>query len=236
MIGSWDASDHLLRTDSRCVGGMTESACHDGRMADRQDSDREVLTSLPRSRPVRRSAKRGARPAPVDAATMTAASPRPAAAKKPAAATSRRKTGAAKTGAAAGSAKPRTKVASTAAPTATTSGASAPRPRPATKRPRPQAAPRRDPQATPRRDPQAPPRRDPQAVPRRERQRAHVSPARKVPPAGYAAPVGRGEHERGSGTAELLSTAIQAANELTQIGLTVGRQALQSMLDRLPKP
>jgi hypothetical protein len=29
---------------------------------------------------------------------------------------------------------------------------------------------------------------------------------------------------------------VQAAGELAQIGFAVGRQALQSMIDRLPKP
>ncbi len=31
-------------------------------------------------------------------------------------------------------------------------------------------------------------------------------------------------------------TAVQAAGELTQIGLTVGRQAVRAALDRLPRP
>ena len=75
-----------------------------------------------------------------------------------------------------------------------------------------------------------------EAAPRREPERERVAPARKVPPAGYATPAADGERERDSDAAKLLSTTVQAVNELTQIGLTVGRQALQSMLDRLPKP
>jgi hypothetical protein len=63
-----------------------------------------------------------------------------------------------------------------------------------------------------------------------------AAPHRKVPPAGYAAPAVRGQDAAGSGTADLLGTTIQAIAELAQIGLTVGRQTLQSMIDRLPKP
>jgi hypothetical protein len=62
------------------------------------------------------------------------------------------------------------------------------------------------------------------------------APPRKVPAAGYAAPSTRADETPASTGAELISTTIQAAAELAQIGLTVGRQTLQSMLDRLPKP
>jgi hypothetical protein len=131
-------------------------------VAKRQDSDREVLTSLPRSRPVRRSAKRGAR----TPATEPAQQPAAARARTPASASAPR------------AAKP--------------------------------AAPAAEPRRTP--------------------------PRRKVPAAGYAAPTTRADAPPASAGAELVSTAIQAAGELAQIGLTVGRQTLQSMLDRLPKP
>ncbi|MBW3653892.1 MAG: hypothetical protein KY433_09935 [Actinobacteria bacterium] len=40
----------------------------------------------------------------------------------------------------------------------------------------------------------------------------------------------------GAGPSDVLSTTIQAVGELAQIALTVGRQTLQSMIDRLPKP
>ncbi len=147
---------------------MTQSACHDAQVPERKDSDREVLTSLPRSRPVRRSAKRGDRPAPQGAARASAkrAAAKPADPSKP-----------------------------VAAPRA----AARPRPAPAT------AAPR-------------------------------DMPPRRVPAAGYAAPESRAGEASGSAGAELFSTTIQAAAELAQIGLTVGRQTLRSMLDRLPKP
>jgi hypothetical protein len=185
-------------------------------VADRQDSDREVLTSLPRSRPVRRSAKRGAQPAAANSAKKGRASSKPVAAQKPAT-TTRGKAGAGKPRPAADGAKARAKPATTtsAARKRAAAGdrASAARPRTAGTRPRRETAPRRE----------------------REREPERVAPARKVPPAGYAAPATRGERDS-SDAAKLLSTAVQAANELAQIGLTVGRQALQSMLDRLPKP
>ncbi len=130
-------------------------------MADRDDSDREVLTSLPRSRPARRSARRGERAAGGDGAQTRRGVDEPAA-----------KAAAAK---AAGATEP-------------------------------------------------------------DSERPRVPPARKVPPAGYAAPRARPEEPSLPAAAELLSTTIQAAAELAQIGLAVGRQTLQSMLERLPKP
>jgi hypothetical protein len=161
-------------------------------MADRQDSDREVLTSLPRSRPVRRSAKRGERPDPQNGAN---ASPRRAAATKPRGAKATT-AGAAKTTA-------------TRAAKTTTAGAKAPAARAA--KPKPRAA-------------------------RTTAERPRGAPPRKVPPAGYATPTARPHDPASSGTAELISTTIQAAGELAQIGMTVARQTLQSMVDRLPKP
>jgi hypothetical protein len=157
-------------------------------VADRQDSDREVLKSLPRSRPVRRSAKRAASPgartpgkagATTSAKAPAAKSDGRAAKPKPAAARSR--------------SAPRA-----AAGTRATSDAA-------------KAAPKTG----------EPPR---------------VAPKRQVPPAGYAAPSARSEQPAASGAAELIGTTLQAAAELAQIGLTVGRQTLQSMVDRLPKP
>ena len=170
---------------------MTRSACHHAHVTHRQDSDREVLTSLPRSRPVRRSAKRGDLPDPQNGAQVNprraAAKPRSAkattagAAKTTAARPARATAGGAKPSAARG-AKPKSRGARTTA------------------------------------------------------ERPRVAPTRKVPPAGYAAPTSRPQDPASSGTAELISTTIQAAGELAQIGMTVARQTLQSMVDRLPKP
>ena len=150
------------------------------RVPERPDSDREVLTNLPRSRPARRSAKRGERTAP-DAAA--GASPEPAAPRKPRAAKAAAKSPA---------------------------------------KPQPQSA-----RARPSRE----------TVPPAERPvRPRVPPERKIPAAGYAAPDGRAGERSASPAAELVSTSIQATAELAQIGLTVGRQTLRSMLERLPKP
>jgi hypothetical protein len=149
-------------------------------VADRKDSDREVLTSLPRTRPVRRSAKRGERPS---AASATASKPKARAAdgakaRKPAA-------------------KPR----ATAQPKATARTA------------RPAAS----------------------GGARATGQGSRSAPRRKVPPAGYASP-SNADGDQHSASADLIGTAVQAAGELAQIGFAVGRQALQSMLERLPKP
>lgn len=169
------AASHVVFTKT------TRSACHDAHVPDRPDSDREVLTSLPRSRPARRSAKRAERPARDAPAPGSA---QPAAPSKP------RTT----------KATPKTGPEAAAKPAART----------------------------------ARPRATGQAAPAAERTRA--APERKVPPAGYAAPDSRpGDHSR-SPVTELVSTSIQAVAELAQIGLTVGRQSIQSMLERLPKP
>ena len=158
-----------------------------------------MLTSLPRSRPVRRSAKRGDRPDPQNGAN---ASPRRAAAKP-------RGAKATTTGAA--------KATSARAAKATAGGAKPHSARAARPKPKPKPKPK--------------PR-----VARTTAERARVEPKRKVPPAGYAAPTSRPKEPASSGAADLISTTIQAAGELAQIGMTVGRQTLQSMFDRLPKP
>jgi hypothetical protein len=56
-----------------------------------------------------------------------------------------------------------------------------------------------------------------------------------VPPAGYATAKSADAGGPPSG-AELISTAVQAAGELVQIGATLGSQALKSALSRLPRP
>jgi len=174
---------------------MTQTACDDAHVPERQDPDREVMTSLPRSRPVRRSAKRGDRPVAEGAAR---ASSKPVAPRKPRAA---------KAVPAAAAAKP----------------ASAPRAAAKRAASKPEAAPRAAAKAA-------------KPAPSTERERSRDSPRRKVPAAGYAAPDGPAGEPSASPGAELVSTTIQAAAELAQIGLTVGRQTLRSMLDRLPKP
>jgi hypothetical protein len=155
-------------------------------VADRPDSDREVLTSLPRTRPVRRSAKRTQRP------------------RTPAAAT-----------------KPRSKAASAAA-------ADGPKARKAAAKPRAAAQPKTTARAASR-------PRSAGGGAGATAQRTRRAPRHKVPPAGYASPPTPGKDGHAP-SADLFGTAVQAAGELAQIGFAVGRQALQSMLDRLPKP
>ncbi len=172
-------------------------------MADAEDGEREVLTSLPRSRPVRRSAKRGDRPRPDGAdAAPAATATKPAAPRKSASASASpaRKPPAAKVKRPAG---------------ASASGASA---KAAGTTPKPKAA------AKPRTRPTV----DPKTKPR-------VAPERKVPPAGYAS-ASKADSDDAPGATEILTSALQAATELAQIGISVGRQALQSAFERLPKP
>jgi hypothetical protein len=164
---------------------MAQSAWHYAPVADRHDSDREVLTSLPRTRPVRRSAKRGDIPR---SANATKEKPKAAAAKAPKA----------------------------AAPTAPKARTTAAKPRSAAQ-----------PKATAR---AARPAGAGTTAPR-----SRTAPRRAVPPAGYASP-SQTEDDQRSASADLIGTVVQAATELAQIGCAVGRQALQSMLDRLPKP
>ncbi len=58
-------------------------ACHDRRVAQERDSERDVLTSLPRTRPVRRSAKRDAIKPRATATPPAASTPKSTAAAKP---------------------------------------------------------------------------------------------------------------------------------------------------------
>jgi hypothetical protein len=55
----------------------------------------------------------------------------------------------------------------------------------------------------------------------------------KAPPAGYATPQPATPATQDHG---LVSTAIQAAGEIVQIGATVGSQALKAALRRIPRP
>lgn len=177
---------------------------------DEDDSDREVMTSLPRSRPVRRSTKRAERPAAGGAKEpATTADANGASAER-----SPRSTPRPKPASAASSAGPR----------------STPRPKPAS------AASPAGPRSTPRPKPAsatATPRPEPE--PDAAAEAPHGTPRRKIPAAGYAAPSERPD-EGDSALSDLLSTTVQAAGELAQIGIDVGRAAVRSMLDRLPKP
>jgi hypothetical protein len=63
--------------------------------------------------------------------------------------------------------------------------------------------------------------------------KAATPPRSTVPPAGYATPR---SDEESSGRGDLIGTAVQAAGELTQIGLAAGSRAIGSALKRLPRP
>jgi hypothetical protein len=61
-----------------------------------------------------------------------------------------------------------------------------------------------------------------------------AAPPSQIPPAGYATP--RPEDDGVPRGADLVTTAVQAAGELAQIGLAAGGRALKSALERLPRP
>ena len=63
--------------------------------------------------------------------------------------------------------------------------------------------------------------------------RAAAAPS-QIPPAGYATP--RPDGDAGPRGADLVTTAVQAAGELAQIGFAAGGRALKSALERLPRP
>jgi hypothetical protein len=65
--------------------------------------------------------------------------------------------------------------------------------------------------------------------------RATAAPsAPSIPPSGYATP--RPDDDGVPRGADLVTTAVQAAGELAQIGLAAGGRALKSALERLPRP
>jgi hypothetical protein len=57
--------------------------------------------------------------------------------------------------------------------------------------------------------------------------------AEAIPPAGYATPHTDDDGPKG---ADLVTTVVQAAGELAQIGISAGGRALKSALQRLPRP
>lgn len=60
-------------------------------------------------------------------------------------------------------------------------------------------------------------------------------PQREVPPTGGASP-SSAEGDSPPGATDIVVTAVQAANELARMAISVGRQALRSAFERLPKP
>ncbi|HEX5622575.1 MAG TPA: hypothetical protein VFX51_29385 [Solirubrobacteraceae bacterium] len=53
-----------------------------------------------------------------------------------------------------------------------------------------------------------------------------------APPKGWQAP----DQDNGKGSPDLVSTAVQAAGEIAQLGLTVGGQFLKRAAGRIPRP
>jgi hypothetical protein len=195
-------------------------------MSDDRPSD--VLGSLPRTRPHRRSEKRGARPA-VDA---------PAATDAPELTEARASRVA--PAASAGPAAPKAKPARSAKPKPKPKTKPKTKPKPAgtaatgSKRqaleqpPQPAGAPSKA-SAGAQRKPGGAGRRRP----------ATVSPTKAAAPARRPPATRPGaESQRGSrpGGADLLGTAVQAAAELAEIGLSVGARAVRRAVSRLPRP
>ena len=136
------------------------------------DDDRnEVLTSLPRSRPQRRSTKRSGAAAPP-----------------------------------AGDARPAPKAAAA---------------KPRTARPKPPTEPRAAKAATDAARTRSTPKRAPRPRPRPAPQRPPEPEARRVEP---------------PTSADIVQSAVRAASEIAQVGVTLGREAIKGVLSRLPKP
>jgi translation initiation factor IF-3 len=186
----------------------------------------DVLGALPRSRPHRRSEKRRARPVDVEAAvaaveSAAASQPEPAAPKKASAAPKEASAAPRKAGPAPKKATPKSVVAPrkagpSAKPGAASKAASTVRgeapskPAAVPKPPAPAARPARATRAKPRLEQPAQPTGTPDAR--------------------------RPDHPLPGSRHDLLGTAVQAAAELAEIGLSVGARALRQAVSRLPKP
>jgi hypothetical protein len=169
-------------------------------------NDRDVLTSLPRTRPARRSAKRDR---PVRGATPPSAPDAASASDTPARA---KATAAAKPKPSATPSAQRPKRTAGAGGGARNAKAQSGRAKPAATN---RDAPRRRPART----------SSPTATP--------TTPESAVPPAGYATSL---PERHGPDPFALVSTAFQAAGEIAQIGATVWSQAVRSAINRFPKP
>src|SRR4051812_18866539 len=207
-------------------------------------TDRDVLTSLPRTRPSRRSAKRDrpvrAGTTPPDDASAAAATDTPGRARRKAAANP--KPAAAEPAPAAGAAAPRRR---------TTAPRTATRRRPAGERARAAGAAarrRRTPAPRTATGTRAKTAATPRAAGARSRSAASArttaaagapgagrAPETTVPPAGYATPAPP-SRRRGPDPFGLATTTVQAAGEIAQIGATLWGQAMRSAINRLPRP
>ena len=189
MFGRYDRTRPLEtgHTASTGVHGIARVRDHLRAMSDETPPD--VLGSLPRSRPHRRSDKRVARP---ETGETARSQPEPAAAaeRKPATAAKRKP-------AAAAERKP----------------AAAAKRKPAAAKPKPTAVRR------PRRPPLAQPAQ-PTGAPGGPSRKQASQPRRSPPPSG----------------ADLLGTAVQAAAEIAEIGLSVSARAIRTAVSKLPRP
>ena len=182
-------------------------------------TDRDVLTSLPRTRPARRSAKRD-RPGRAGGGASTA---------------SRGSRASASPGASAAAGKAASaKAATTGEPEPTSARA---KPEAASPRAKPKGASPRARTATPARTRAATTAKSRAAArPTAAAQDAASVPAASaVPPAGYATeapPHGHGVPDPFA----VATTAVQAAGEIAQIGATLWGQAVRSAISRLPRP
>ena len=182
-------------------------------------TDRDVLTSLPRTRPARRSAKRD-RPGRAGGGASTA---------------SRGSRASASPGASAAAGKAASaKAATTGEPEPTSARA---KPEAASPRAKPKGASPRARAATPSRTRAATTAKSRAAArPTAAAQdAAHVPAASAVPPAGYATEAPAHRHGVPDPFA-VATTAVQAAGEIAQIGATLWGQAVRSAISRLPRP
>jgi hypothetical protein len=115
------------------------------------------------------------------------------------------------------------------APRPTSKARTAAKPRATAPTPEAKPAPRATPKARAATKPRAAAKARPAAKPR-----ATAAAASEIPPAGYA--TARADDDRVPRGTDLVTTAVQAAGELAQIGLAAGGRALKSALERLPRP
>src|SRR4051794_5328180 len=179
-------------------------------------TDRDVLTSLPRTRPSRRSAKRDrpvrAGTTPPEDTAAAAATDTPARARRKAAAKPKPASAAAEPGAEAPAPRRRTTAARKATGTRAKTTA---KPRGAGTRARSAASARSTAAA---------------GAPGTDADREAT-----VPPAGYATPAPP-SRRRAPDPFALVTTTVQAAGEIAQIGATLWGQAVRSAINRLPRP
>ena len=191
-------------------------------------SDRDVMTSLPRTRPTRRSAKRGTPATPAaDGSADTPARARSRTAARP------------KQAATAGAQPPRRAARSKPGGTGEAATAKGRGSKPAASRAKakPRAAAGRTP--TPRattRSRATASRASAASAARAADARRAAAAESAVPPAGYATAPEASSGRRGPDPFAMVGTAVQAAGEIAQIGATLWAQALRAAISRLPRP